>query len=130
MQIPIELSPDQLAKVQLVAAQQGDNLSALIQRWIDRLPAPTPSALPPSPPNAKHTDAARLTAVHKALAMTPEARRVHHAAVIAQVEEELRAAQSASPEKVGEADRELATFKQAMNAERRQRGAEPLFDAE
>ena len=130
MQIPIELRPDQLAKAQQVAAQQGDNLSTLIQRWIDRLPESTPSELPPPPPSRKHTDAARLASVQKVFSMTPEERRVHHAAVIAKVEEELREAQSAPPQKVGEGDWELAAFKQAMNAERRQRGAEPLFDTE
>ena len=130
MQIPIELSPDQLARAQQVASQQGYDLNTLIQRWIDRLPAPTPFELPPSPPSTNRTDAARLAVMYKVFSMTPDERCVHHAGVIKQIEEELRKAQSATPQNVGEADWELAAFKQAMNAERRQRGAEPLFDDE
>ena len=130
MQIPIELSPDQLARAQQLASQMGYNLSTLIQQWIDRLPGPTPFELPPSPPNTNRPDAARLAAVYKVFSMTPDERSVHHAGVIAQIEEELRKAQSASPQNVGEADWELAAFKEPMNSERRQRGAEPLFDDE
>ena len=130
MQIPIELSPDQLAKAQQAAAHQGENLSTLIQGWIDRLPAPASSESPSSLPNRKSADDARRAAVRKVFFMTPEERRTHHAAVIAHIEEELRDAESASPQRVGEADRELAAFKRMMNAERRNRGAEPLFKAE
>jgi len=130
MQIPIELTPDQLAKAQQAAARQGDSLSTLIQNWIDRLPAPADSELPQSLPTRKPADVARLAAVNKVLSMTPEERRHHHASVIARVEEEVRDAKSASPQKILEADRELAAFKQAMNGERALRGAEPLFQSE
>jgi len=130
MQIPIELSPDQLARAQQVAAQQGYSLSALIQQWIDRLPVPTPSELPLLRPGSNRTDSVRPAAVHKVLSMTPDERRVHHAGVITHIEEELRNLSSAPPQSVGEADTELAAFKQAMNAERKQRGAEPLFEDE
>ena len=130
MQIPIELSPDQVAKAQQAAAQLGDDLNSLIQRWIDRLPPLTPAELPPCAQSRTHSDAARLASIHKVVSMTPEERRIHHAAVIARIGEEIRGARSASPQKVGEADQELTTFKQAMNSERRQRGAEPLYETQ
>lgn len=123
MQVLIELDPEQLSKAQRVAGQRGTDLNTLFQQWVDTLTEPS-TVLP------KRTDADRLAAVRKVIAMTPEERRVYHTAEIARIESERQAAQKASSEEVTAADRELTAFKQNMNREREQRGAEPLFEAE
>ena len=123
MQVLIELDPEQLSKAQRVAGQRGTDLNTLFKQWVDTLPEPTGLL-------SKRTDADRLAAVRKVIAMTPEERRQYHTAEIARIEAERQAAQQASSEEVAIADQELNAFKQALNREREQRGAEPLFETE
>lgn len=68
--------------------------------------------------------------MQKVLTMTPRERHVHQAATLANVEEALREARSATSEEIEEADAKLAVFKTQIIAERMLRGAEPLYNAE
>jgi uncharacterized protein YkwD len=124
--MPIAVSEDSEAKAARLAAARGITVEEYVDSLIQSLPEPS-STVPPAVP--RRTDAERLAVVRTYLALPPEEAARRHAPAIARITEELAATQeeARTPDAVRSAEQELQEFMDRMNAERRLRGAEPLY---